>query len=164
MWLLTTADLPSSCPFGLLVNRFAVTNRLSMGSSTCWNTELRPENLEAGWASLFKALLLGTVQVQGSKKASGSRDQRNKHLPVPGLYEVQRQCNIQRMWIWPHVREGGERQQVQPKEWKYLIRIAFKVWLYFKKQYNNGTRRLYVLPVLIPIAVVLNKETKRLFC
>lgn len=46
--------------------------------------------------------------------------------------------------------EGRGRQQVQPKEWKYLFRIAFKVWLYFKKQYSNGTRRLYILPVLIP--------------
>lgn len=60
--------------------------------------------------------------------------------------------------------EGGEKQKIQPKEWKYLFRIAFKVWLYFKKQYSNGTRRLYILPVLIPTCVVANKEIKRLFC
>ena len=86
-------------------------------------------------------------------------------VPEPGLGEVQHLRNIRRIWVLLHVNVEQEgRDSSFSQEWKYLFRITFKVWLYFKKQYRNGTRKLYILPVLIPTCAVFNKEIERLLC
>lgn len=75
-------------------------------------------------------------------------------------------CSVQGTLGLLHVNEERERRdsRFSQKSKNISSELPFKCDYTSKKQHSNGTRRLYILPVLIPICIVFNKEIKRLFC
>lgn len=86
----------------------------------------------------------------------------HKDVPEPGLAEVQHPVSVQghRYYYMGRCRGRGETAFSQKSE-DISLELPLGV-IIFLKQYNNGIRRLYILPVLIPRCIFFNSQENTL--